>query len=233
MSLVLALTKGSLSSDGTTLTITDDTGSYDASENPGGYGSPNEARADLALFLKAYNKRYDGEDEIQDTELSISTYDPEDVSEWTLTMNEDGWIQATVYGLKLYDIATSFQISELTYDAATNQIRKISTKTGVGPYTYTYEVVTEAALADDESVILFETIYNTYAIPGLCTCHYKANKYYFTNGQQEEDFNRYQEIDALLTSIKYDFGFGSYADGQKNVEQAEEICTCFTEDCGC
>lgn len=41
MGLVLKLSKVGLSADGTTLTVQDTTGEYDAETNPGGYGEPN------------------------------------------------------------------------------------------------------------------------------------------------------------------------------------------------
>lgn len=238
MGLELHLTKSSISTEGV-MVITDSTGTYDATDNTTGYGAPNPARADLALLLRAYNKRYDGLESLTDTALVIATYDPEVVTQWSLTLNKDGWQLATVYGLKLYSTATSFELNELTYDSATDEIRKILTKSGAGPYTYTYEVVTEAALEVDGNVIPYTYALNTYSLLDLCECHYKVNKKY-TEALVDEDeetaethWTTYTKLDALMKAIKYDFAQESYSEGQKIVEKCENICTCFTDDCNC
>jgi hypothetical protein len=53
--LQLKLSKVSLSSDGTILTVQDSTGDYNVSTNPGGYGTPNPARpSNVLLRWKMY-----------------------------------------------------------------------------------------------------------------------------------------------------------------------------------
>lgn len=54
--LQLKLSKVSLSSDGTVLTVQDTTGNYNAVTNPGGYGTPNPVRsANILLRWKMYS----------------------------------------------------------------------------------------------------------------------------------------------------------------------------------
>ena len=52
MALVLVATKTSITSDCTTVVITDSTGVYNNPNNLTGYNSPNQARATLALFVQ-------------------------------------------------------------------------------------------------------------------------------------------------------------------------------------
>lgn len=53
--LSIKLTAGALSEDGTSITLQDTTGLYNAGTNPGGYGSPNPTSASSALCLIQYS----------------------------------------------------------------------------------------------------------------------------------------------------------------------------------
>lgn len=238
MALELELSKGALNDTDGTLIISDSTGNYDASDNTTGYGAPNPDREDLALFLRAYNNRYEGESDVTGTLLTDTPddSDPTATAQWTLTLAEDGWIKCTVYGLRLYSTSTSFELNELTYDTGTSTIRKILTKTGSGPYTYTYEAVEEDALEDDDNVVAYSTVFNTYAIPDLCSCHLQSVESYFDEddiSEKQLKWNLSQKIRMYLVSIRNSFLIGSPAEAQKKVERAEAICACFTDNCGC
>ena len=238
MSLVINIVKSSISEDGTTMYLSDNTGAYEPSDNPTGYGPPNPARADLAVFILATNKRIDE----GDVDLEVADYNPASATSWSVTLHKDGWQQVNSYGLRRYDVNTSFSVTELTYDVASEEIRKIATKSGTGPYTYTYTVVTEAALVDEANIILYESTLNTLVTEvSLNQCHYKANKKFFNEVDVDNstivfddvNFNRYMKLDAYLKAITYDFANGNYTNAEAMVEQAEKICDCFTEDCDC
>lgn len=234
MALVLQIKKTGINSDGTKITIEDVTGTYNATSNPGGYGPPNDARNQVALILRVYSKRYNHTADLTST-LLVTTPDNSDkllVTKWDANLlDKDSWIQATIYGLHLYSNTTLFQVGELAYDVISGEIRRILTVSGSGPYTYTYEVVPESALEVETNIIPYKTICNTYAIPNSCECHYHALKIW-NETKSEDDFRKYLEIDALLLSTKYSFGFGSYAEGQKLIEAIEDDCGCLS-DCNC
>lgn len=234
--LSLVIKKTAINSDGTAITIIDSTGNYNASANPSGYGSPNDARNQVALFLRSYAKRFNNTTTIVNT-LLVSTPDNTDhlvVANWSVALlaGKDSWVQSTVYGLHLYSTSTLFQVGELAFDTGTSQIRKIKTVSGTGPYTYTYDVVTEDELEAVGVIIPYTTVYNTYAIPNSCICHEKSNKTWQLS-QSKEDWDVYQKIEAFLKAVKYDFGFGSFSEGQKNIEKVEQLCDCFNENCNC
>jgi hypothetical protein len=235
MALDLKLLYDSINDLGTKITLIDNTGAYSAS-NLTGFGTPNPDRDTLALIVRAYSKRYDGGEEIVDTLLTVTPDDADPVvaASWELTLNGQGWQQATVYGLQLYDVSLSFEVGELVYDTGSSAIRKILTKSGDGPYTYTYEVVEESALDDLTLIKAYYKVYNTYAIPGLCECKYRMNKEYFDARIKDPIlFKKYLELTGILEGINSDFGFGSYSEAQSSVEYAEDICTCFTDECSC
>lgn len=100
MALELKIQNTAVTASGDAMTVTDVTGDYDASTNPTGYGAPNEERANLALFLRSFNKLTTG-----DVELVIDDNDsPNTVTEWSVSLNKDGWDQTTIYGLRLYNV---------------------------------------------------------------------------------------------------------------------------------
>jgi hypothetical protein len=237
MALILNITKDSISSDGATLKVVDSTGDYDATDNPGGYGTPNPDRSDLALFLRAFGKQI-AEDDVT---LTIATYNPQTADEWDITLQTDGWQQIKTYGLLLYNVNTNFSVGELVYNVATEEIFKILTKSGSGPYTYTYEVVEIDEIDEDGVSVAYEAVLNTLVIPELDKCLYSANKKYLSEVDttsktvpcDDDNFNQYLKIDSYLKAIAYDFAAGNYTASQEMVEQAEKLCDCFTENCGC
>lgn len=232
MALALKLTKTSISADGTTMLVTDSTGNYNVTTNVGGYGSPNAARNSLALILLCWNERYDGEDSITPVAETIAAYTPTTVTEWTVTLNSDGWQQAIVYGVKLYSTSTLFAVNEIVYNVGTSELWRILTVSGSGPYTYTHSVVLASTLTDTDYVIPYTYVLNDYAIPAITTCFNKSVEYYFLT-LETTDFDRMLKIDAYLKSIRYSFLSGSFAPAQAKVEQVQTICSCFTSECNC
>lgn len=232
MALGLKIEQESHTADGLVMTLKDSTGNY-ASDNLGGYGTPNAARNTLALFLIAYNKRYDGSETLVDNLLVVNNYDPLTATKWTLNMHKMGWVNATIYGLQLYSTSLSFQVGECVYHSGTTQIRKILTKSGsAAPYTYTYQTINTIDLALEVNVSKYETILNTYIITSLCSCLQKARKHYFEK-KTEEAMNTVREVLAFIDSSIVSFETDAPADGQLKVEAAEKICNCLTNKCGC
>lgn len=234
MSLVLQLQNYAINDAGTVLTIKDATGTYDADSNPGGFGTPNPARSDIALFLRTYQKRYDGTDDIVNTLLTSTPNDadPKVVESWAVDLLTDSWLQATVYGLPIYSTATLFAVNDLVWKDDSDEIIRIDTVSGSGPYTYTFTVIQEADLENTDYTVAYSTVLNTYAIPSISICLQKANDYYWET-EKEKDWKRYLEIQSLIISITYGFAIGAYANSQKKIERVENMCTCLNDECSC
>lgn len=80
---------------GDVLWLTDETGDYDATDNPGGYGAPNTARNEIAIFVITKYKATAG-----DTELQELPVDPETATQWQYNdIKGDGFYQADVYNV--------------------------------------------------------------------------------------------------------------------------------------
>lgn len=234
MALILRLTYTSINSDGTQITITDSTGNYDASTNPGGYGTPNPDRSDIALILRAFVKRFDDSDEITDTLLTSTPNDtdPTVVESWVVSVTAQGWHQMDLYGLNLYSTSTLLNVDEIVWDTGTSQLLRILTRSGSGPYTYTYTTATEADLANADYTTAYTAVLNSLVIPELCVCNNKAIMHYFDT-LETSDWNKYQQIDALLKSIAASFANQDYSGAQEKVENVEEKCDCLNNECSC
>lgn len=230
MALELQLTRETVSAGASTMVITDSTGDYSA-ENLTGYNTPNPARNTLALVLRVYNKRYDGTSDLVNTLLSVSSYTAEAVTEWTVALNEDGWQQATVYGLNLYNVNTLLEVGELVWNASTDVIERITVRNGSGPYTYTKVSATEADLENASYTTAYSTVLNTYAIPGISEAANQAIQKYFdyvTDGTiSSEDLKEAkedaEEFDLMITSIIYRFEHIYSSEAQKQVESLENL----------
>lgn len=234
MALQLALAKGELDPTAGTQVLEDSTGSYNATTNPTGYGTPNAARNTLALFVRVYNNRFDGSSDVTGTLLVDvpDNSDPTAVTKWTITLVDEGWLKATIYGVRFLDVAISLQVGEIVWDDSNNVLKRILTKSGSGPYVYTTTTATVADLENTNYIVAYSTVFNTYAIPQLCICYEKSVEKYLLSFD-DDDRKLSDKIRAYLVSIRNGFLTGSPAEAQKKVEKAQAICTCFTEHCDC
>jgi hypothetical protein len=232
MALELQIKKLTTNSDGSFITIGDSTVAYDATTNPKGYGTPNDDRNVLALFLLANSKRYNGAKTISDTPLEIASYDPVTISTWTVLMQKAGWVEATVYGIPFYDDTVPYQIGECVWVNTFQEIRRIKTKSGGGPYVYTYDSITIPELEDLESITKYKSILNTNIIITLCSCLGKAKKKALLD-HLPADMATVDELDLYYYGINSSFASNAYAESQSKVEKLENLCECFTDNCNC
>ena len=225
MALELKLTKNSVTENGDRMFIGDTTGTYDAQDNDTGYGTPNEERTDLGLFLFV-----DKKESTEDTAMVLQPTDPETVTEWEVTLTGDAWYQCNVYGLLRYELTGGdFQVNELTYSFVADEIRKITVVNGVDDYDYV--VVTQDAILEDGNTTRYTTLFDTNDLTQLCKCWTKSLRAYFTNpNRTEADKERYEEIDGSLKSIRTDFGFDQSSTAQLQIESLTEVCECFSQD---
>lgn len=234
MALILRLSYDSITADGTQITISDATGNYNASTNPGGYGTPNPDRSDIALFLRAFTKRFDGSDTITSANIVATPNDTDPVvtASWVVEVTAQGWHQSNLYGLQLYDVNTLLSVDELVWKVDTEQIVRILTRNGSGPYTYTYAVATEADLDNTNYATAYTATLNNLVIPELCVCNYKA-ALFWSRTEEETDFQKFLTIMALLQAATASFDNQDYANGQRIVENVEDKCECLNSECNC
>lgn len=111
MALELQVKRGAIDNDLTYFFMEDNTGLHDAVDNPGGYGTVNPDRTDLALYATAYKYRAASDDEV----IAINNDDPLNVSQWKVAMGEDGYYYFRVLGFNIYDSLLPYVVNDLVY----------------------------------------------------------------------------------------------------------------------
>ncbi len=107
------------SQDGSTIYISDETGTYNAISNLGGYGAPNTERADLALIILGKYKASTG-----DTDLSFDTYNPEVVTQFSVSnLDTDGYYQFKIYSVDRY-VAQPPTLNTFVYDFTAHALKR-------------------------------------------------------------------------------------------------------------
>ncbi len=87
----MALTvKAELSFSKTQVILTDTTGNYDATTNPGGYGAPNALFTDYAHYAIIRKKNVNS---VADVVMALDAYDEEVATEFKATRTLDGWYE--------------------------------------------------------------------------------------------------------------------------------------------
>lgn len=233
MALQLKIKKDGITTTGF-LVIKDVTGDYDATTNPGGYGTPNPDRDEVALVVRAFNNRYDSSASVvsNNVEVTPDNTDPLIAANWNVTINKQGWYKVVLYGLSILDSDVLLSVGEIVWNPLTSSIERIANREGSGPYTYTTVAVTPEDLDGNTYAKAYSVLLDTYADNELCVCFNKAVRYSYKS-KEEADKERYRKIRCYLTVMKLDFLTGSPAEGQKIVEQVESICNCFAIDCNC
>lgn len=98
-------------------TISDDTGTYDAINNAGGYGAPNELRNDRANYLLVSKNNTSG----TRTYLTVPNTTPLSTLLWTLSSTVDGWHQATLLSYQRWDTNQNYVVDDVQYYSVTDK----------------------------------------------------------------------------------------------------------------
>lgn len=98
-------------------TIADVTGTYDALNNTGGYGTPNDSRTDRANYLLVSKNDKAG----TRTYLTVANNDPVNNMLWNLKSTEDGWHQATMLSFHRWSGVQNYVINDVQYFSVTNK----------------------------------------------------------------------------------------------------------------
>lgn len=98
------------------LIISDSTGTYNVTTNPGGFGTPNPDRVDFGMVLlvekKGYGNTVDAEIAYDNSGNTLTT-----IAEWTVPITVDGWFLATVLTIPEWLIGETYDIDQaVTYN---------------------------------------------------------------------------------------------------------------------
>lgn len=191
---------------GSILYLDDNTGDYEVSENPGGYGAPNTARTDLALIVIVKYKATEA-----DVAIAASTYNPEVVTQFVFpTLNGDGWYQFNIYSVARKTGAETPVTNDFVYDFSGNVLQRWNGSAWV--------TATNSELEDND--VAHETVEHAH-IPDLFTAHNRVAELLITgcSVSRSDLFLYQQETIAMLNGSLAVFTSGNYAEFQDIVEK--------------
>lgn len=162
MALELSAT---LTFSSTLVTLTNDTGDYNVSTNPTGYGTPNPAFAALAHYAIIRKKNVN---DVADAVQSLTAYDEETAESFTCSRAIDGWYEGTLIDILIWTAGTYASGYVVYYNGVIYQ--SSTSTTGTPGVSGDWTVITDLEDIEDAA-----TVY-TYAI-GRTTA-YDADTYW-------------------------------------------------------
>lgn len=235
MALTLVVTKSTISSDCGTLTIIDNTGDYDASSNTGGYGSPNETRANLYLKLFLTLKKSDG-----DEAISIDAYNENTAASWAITITEDGYYEAYLFGCLAWSSGTTFSLNEVTYSSATDKfyysLQNSNTNNAVTDTDWWAEVTDVSSLKAAIAASQSDAYADVYEWIETCNSRVCKARAYLSkdcgcsdNTGGCECNEKFDQVRYLIDGVDIHSALGTYAKGQTIIETIQGLCNCIED----
>lgn len=224
MALEIKPRRDSIASDLKSIVIKDETGVYDVTTNPTGYGAPNPTRVSLALKLFVKIDKTVGEEY-----NTVPAYNEFTADEWTIEITEDGIYKYYLIGTAGWDIVTTFALNDVIYYQVTDKFYKsiqagnlnnVPTDTDWWEETEILEDFLDASNIPSTNVGLFVDNINNYSldclakrsIESICDCGSKKTK------------ESYEELRNLVEGVTYLHGYGDYTKAQEAVELAQAKC---------
>lgn len=136
----------------TGVTLVDQTGAYDATTNPGGYGSPNAAFGDFAHYALLRKKNVNS---VADALLTLASYDPLTATEFSTTRSVDGWYQGVKFNIPNWT-AGSYAAGSVVYKSGV--IYKANAPTSAQPPASAWDIVSDLTTIETNSSITVTTV---------------------------------------------------------------------------
>ncbi|UCD06999.1 MAG: hypothetical protein JSW41_04160 [Candidatus Aenigmatarchaeota archaeon] len=209
-------------------TITDQTGTYDAVDNPGGYGAPNPLRNDLALYLLGY-KYKEGEDD-EDITAVINNTDPQNVTYWEIANSEDGYYYFDLLTINIWDNLTSYVVDDLVFH---NQVfyKALNANNNSEPSDINtdWEIVTDLAAETANTSLVANVRYNMNYTCRIEICYAKVvhDSGAICNGCLDckgQVLKLYQRLDVLLQSMFINMSQENWIEADKVAQTMVGYC---------
>lgn len=133
----------------TKVTLRDNTGDYDATNNPGGYGTPNPA-FNIYAHYGIIRKKYAGD--TPDVVLTMDPYNPITDTSYPATRTVDGWYEGTKLNILIWTAGTS-GIGTVRYYGGNVYIANASTTSTPGT-DGTWTPVTDLTTIEDNTSVI-------------------------------------------------------------------------------
>jgi len=211
LSVVITVTFSS-----TQVIVTDTTGNYNASTNPGGYGAPNPAFNTYAHYVVLKKKNVNS----ADTVLVLDSYNPLTATTFTYERTIDGWYEASKLNIPIWSSGSYVSGNVVEYAGTVYQANTTTSSTPGADGTW-------AAVIDFTTIIGNSSIITT--ILGRSTAYNAAT--YWSNqmagytqkgllGIPEDDSQkeRLDNIYTLIQCIQSADQLGDNLDAESNAE---------------
>lgn len=239
MALELKIRKQSISNDCLTLIIDDQTGDYDVTSNPTGFGAPNPARVDMGLITFLVAKRSTGDEFIA---LTPDDADPHLVVDWTATHGVDTIYKAIMYGVDNWDSGTTYALDEVVFNDADNlfykSIQAANTNNTPASSPAWWEATT--TFADFETAIEVDAqancFFDEFYIFEDCNTEVCLNRKLLSANcacQDPAALGPHRKIQLKLEGALINFGLTNYTKAQEQLEDASTTCANDTSNCNC
>lgn len=235
MSLVLRVEKSSISSDCATMTIEDNTGSYNVTTNPTGYGSPNEDRVNLRLGVFVNLMKSTGREPV-----SVPAYNKATADTWTVTLTEDGWYEIYTFGCLEYDPGITYDIGNICYDPSTDAFYKSliagnlgNAVTDIYKWVATTDVEDFTTAISDGQVDVYECTDNVVELCRSRKCEAKAILKAECCECDDCQLKEYEKIRLKVEAAAIADELENFSRAQKIIESIQVLCENIDADCGC
>ncbi len=231
MPLELKLKRGAVSGALDYFLMLDNTGIYDPTNNPGGFGDglTNPLRANIALFLYGYKYRKDGEDQ----PLIIPNTIPVTVTQWQIPLSEDGYYYFQLLGFDVYDPFQAYALDVYVFYA--NNYYKSIDVAAIGQDPINNPLVWEKLGDLTTQAILDNTTVYKSAVSNQ-VLNYRAKACYQEQVQLEAEnccdchsreqtkTKKYQKIFVHLNAASFDCMQGKYQQADEELMYLAEYC---------
>lgn len=241
MALVHKASLKAITNDRTQINVIDSTGDYDAEDNPGGYGSPNPERSDLAVFIFMYDKTPNEDDVLLE---DVDNTSPETADEWFGTIDHDSWYQFLVVSVPIWTSeglngSGVYIVDSIVYRGSNLYITQ-GDDVGTDPLEdeVNWRIVEVEDLPDylETSSTVIYGVSNDVVMVNSGVCYAKlvarATEEGCCDGCEDTAvMAAYKKVRVLLESAKCNRDQQKYADADKNVDAINEICEEEIDDC--
>ena len=236
-----------VSSDCSTITITDGTGTYDAGTNVGGYGTPSPARGARGVLSKIVSFNLDSA--VKDTTILIGFAPLADTS-WEQANLVDGLYNIYTLSAPLWDIAAANLIGDIVYyenGALTGFYTCLIATTTIAPddndvnWVATPSTVFEASTIEANNTMIVSSAFVFFLQCAADACYSKATlgltanimNGSCNNGNTSADTKEWMKLRAMHNGMTLAITATEYLDAQELAEYLAAYCLELNCDCGC
>lgn len=148
----------------TQVIVTDITGNYNVTTNPGGYGAPNDLFSDFAHYVILRKKNVNL---VADVVMTLDSFNPLSSTVFTATRTIDGWYEAKKLNIRKWTAGT-YNLNDVRY--YNGSVYKANTTTTGTPGVTGWDLVTDLTTIESNGTVVT-------AVDGRVTA-YNADTYW-------------------------------------------------------